>query len=210
MRRGFTLLEMVLSVGLFALLSVVVFAFFRSAVNQFKMGASRGDLQTEARRVTALLRKEMARSSLDSVNLFNSSAVVGTSTVPRDRVSFATLKDWTDTSNFDATNGLPLWNQQMMFAVDQTTPNGNFGYAVVVPTDPAASPWSSLDSIAVPPPAGPQVLRWTSLSHSVRSLAVKKDGGRFSFDLQLAGKSLDTTRREEKLQLKFLLIPYNP
>lgn len=208
MRRGFTLLEAVLGVGLLALLSLAVFGLFRFGSDHFRIGVMRNDLQGQGRRAITLLQKELPRSSYPSVGVFNSGL-----NPPRDAISFATLSDWNDPVLFDPAGGRPEWDRYYFFFCTTDMPRGRLGYAVVDPGGEAKTPWANMATftpVVAPPSVAGELTRVTLLAESVERFQVRDLSDQIAFDLVLSGQGLDVNRRQERYQFTFTLEPINP
>jgi hypothetical protein len=208
---GLSLLEAVITFAIFAVLSLMLFGFFKSSVDQFKVGTTRGDLQSQSGRIINRLRMELVRSADTTVLLESKQVTIDSVSVPRDRISFGTVSDWSDLANFRPNSGLPIWNEQLLFASDLETPIGHFGFARVNPTSsPPDEPWAIMTTLAVPITSHPEVVSWTHLSDSLHSLDIEKIDDRYTFDFVLKPRNLtDSKQSGEKLQLTFSLTPSN-
>lgn len=195
--------------GLISVLGLAVFALFRIGSDQFKVGVVRSDLQGQGRRSITLLQKEFRRSSAATV------AVVpgGDAANPRDSLSFATLSDWNDPALFEPIGGMPDWDRYYFFFVTDEMPLGRLGYATVTPSGgDAATPWPGMATylpLSAPPAVAGELTRVSLLANSVRRFGVTQNDDRWTFDLVLEGQSLDTRRRQEDLQFRFTLSPFN-
>lgn len=209
--RGFSVLELVLSMGILAVLSLLMFVLFQSSVDQFAVGAARGDLQSQIHRATRSLRRDLARSSRASLLIEPRSVTVGAQLLSRDRLSFAALSDWNNPSLFTA-SGLPRWDRQLVYAAVPDEKSGILGYAQVNPrAGTAQNPWTPLRTMTVPPLSQPSVTRWTVLAESLRSFSVRKKQQGVQFELVLATRGTpDSKRAGERLALDFTLEVANP
>ncbi|MCA9794378.1 MAG: hypothetical protein KC910_21370 [Candidatus Eremiobacteraeota bacterium] len=207
MRRGFTLLEAVLGIGLLALLSLAVFGLFRLGSDHFRIGVMRNDLQAQGRRAIALLQREFPRSSYASLGIFTSGL-----NPPRDAISFATLSDWNDPALFDPASGRPEWDRYYFFFCTTDLPLGRLGYAVIDPGAEADTPWANMTAhtpVVAPPSVGAEITRVTMLADSVERFQVTDNSDSVSFDLVLSGQSLDVHRRQERYEFTFTIKPIN-
>ena len=120
-KRGFSLLELMIAVGLFLGLSLLIFVFFRYGVRSFSKANQKHGMQTDALRTVVSLQVELKRSALASVLYENGSSralTVDGKLVQRDVISFATLKNFRDISsseNYDPDTGAPLWNRYWVY-----------------------------------------------------------------------------------------------
>lgn len=120
---GFAMIELVVSAGIFVILSILIFSFFRFGTRSFQQANAKQGIQVDALRVMESLQAELKRSSIASVDHLHGydngrtvTSVEGT--VNRDAISFVTLDNWkdkTDGVNFDLKTQVPLWNTYMVF-----------------------------------------------------------------------------------------------
>lgn len=112
--RGFSLVEMVLSMSLLSVFTLLLFLAFRDGTRTFNNVALRQGLEGEARRCTNVLEQSLRQSDLNCCELINTSARqrmgISGATVSRDAVSYVTLSRWWDESLFDA-GGRPQWDE---------------------------------------------------------------------------------------------------
>jgi prepilin-type N-terminal cleavage/methylation domain-containing protein len=119
--RGFSLLELIVAMAIFSIVSALVFLFFRYGTRAFAKANARHGLQTEALRVAESIQKELKRSNRATVVPVNDASremTVDGNTVHRDVLCFATLQDWRDrmnSNNFDLETRAPKWNRYMVY-----------------------------------------------------------------------------------------------
>ena len=116
--RGFSLIELVFAMGIFGIISVLIFAFFRFGTRSFARANEKHGLQTDALRVAESLQLEMKRTNRSSVRIENINDTSDGEAVRRDVVSFISLQDWKakgDDHNFDRLTRAPLWNRYVVF-----------------------------------------------------------------------------------------------
>ena len=152
-QSGFSLFELVVAMGIFSIVSVLVFSFFRYGTRAFHQAAAKHGLQTEALRIAESLQKELKRTNESTVDIVHDSRALSLDgqTVHRDVICFATLKNWHDrlnTNNFDLESRAPLWNRYMVYYATME-PKGRL---IKLRVDPA------------PPPEAPTRLGTTDLS----------------------------------------------
>jgi type II secretory pathway pseudopilin PulG len=120
-KRGLSLIELMVAVGLFLGVSILIFAFFRYGVRSFSQANQRHGMQTDSLRTIESLQVELKRSAVASVLVENDgsrSLTVDGKVVQRDVIAFATLKDFRDISNsenYDTVTGAPLWNRYWVY-----------------------------------------------------------------------------------------------
>lgn len=209
---GASLLELVVALSIFALLSLAIFELFQLGTQNFALGVARNDLQLQARRCTALLNKELSRSSMESVGVVKAQVTVGGVVYARDALSFSTLDDWNDGGNFETVGGLPVWNRYLVFYATTAEPLGEFAYSSIVPsTVPASEPWDNMGgtfpTVSLASAAGME--RSVSLSQSLLRFEVDLQPEVLGLDFLLTGTTQDSRRRSEHLQLKLKIQPTN-
>lgn len=140
-RRGFSLLEMMFSVGLFGLLMVMVFAFFEFGTRSFYLSTMRQGVQSDALRVITGLQKELKRTNRGTVSSADrTNAIINKD---RDAVSVGGLQDWSDRSNgnnFDLNSGLPKWNRYVIYYATVGPEKGTIYRLSVDPNPPPEAP----------------------------------------------------------------------
>lgn len=200
-RHGFSLIELIVAVGLFLGVSVLVFAFFRYGTRSFFKATQKHGMQTDALRTVESLQMELKRSAGASVLLENDSTravTVEGETVQRDVISFVTLKDFrdlTNSENFEPTTGVPLWNRYWIYYA--TMEEEGRMIRLKVDPDPAPqgpmpllrsdfvrlfydNPQTNVFEGETPP--------YVVLAHNVYDFRLRRDGGTFEVSLKLKEK----------------------
>jgi hypothetical protein len=154
MRRGFTLIEALVYASMMSLMVVILFTMFAAGVSNFRQGVGRIELQGEARRILAPLRRDLFNSSYASVShvartydaprdpMRNAS----TRPVQRDGLCFRALRPG-GSHQFDADSGLPRWDCYCLYFATADMPEGRMVKALVSDGDPPtldARPMSGL------------------------------------------------------------------
>lgn len=122
-QEGFSLIELVASAGIFLLLSILIFAFFRFGTRSFQEANTRHGLQIDALRVIESVQAELKRCNIASFDHLHGTAdsreaTATEGTMDRDAICFATLQDWhdkTNPNNFDLETQAPLWNRYLIY-----------------------------------------------------------------------------------------------
>lgn len=110
-RRGFTILEACVSTLILSLLVMVIFGVFQFGSRSFQTLVLRQGIQSEARRIAALMRRDLLVTSYQTVTtLDRTSPATPAPLNERDAISFATLDDWNNQANYDMTRK-PRWNR---------------------------------------------------------------------------------------------------
>lgn len=131
-RRGFTLLESLITIAVLGSLILVVFAVFEVGVTGFKLGNGRLELQGDLRRLMAPLRKDLLNSSYQSVSTLSVTVDVPEKpplpnpqvTVHRDGLCFNGLRDISANSSYDEVSGLPRWDCYVCYFATRDNPDG--------------------------------------------------------------------------------------
>ena len=154
-RSGFSILELVVATGLFLIVSVLIFSFFRYGTRSFKQANDRHGLQVEGLRVLESIQGEMKRTNRSSIQTqdrtININIEGNPTAVRRDAFSFVTLQKWgdrTNSNNYDLASGAPLWNRYITFYATQE----EVGKIVRLKLDPS------------PPPQAPKQLPLSDLT----------------------------------------------
>lgn len=146
-RRGMTIVEALTSCFILGLLTTVIFTVFQLGSRNFRTLVVRQGIQSEARRISALMRRDLVVTSFRTAStLDRTSALAAAPLNERDLVSMATLDSWIDSSNYDSTRK-PLWNRYTVWYAtssdaEKSPPPGRpeLGQLVrkqVIPTSPA-------------------------------------------------------------------------
>lgn len=183
--RGFGLLDMVLSFGLLALLSMAMVSVFAQTTSMYRLGTSRSGLQSEIRRIHVVMGRELAQSSFYTVSIHSPSPL----TVPRDdttsmqarrdSLSCATLISPLDPSSFDSNSGLPKWDRYVIYMASNEVPNGKLiRYAVNGPspiTDEQKEMTPPLSARVAAYPGGVITGTTRMITHRLVSFEVEQD-----------------------------------
>jgi hypothetical protein len=133
-RRAFTLLDTLLSLGLFSLLTLVLFSVFAQGTSLFTLGVNRSDLHSELRAINALMSREVNHSSFYSLAIHNVGTTIFTprrldypnqlESVHRDAFSCAALRNPLEETSYVAATGAPLWDCHCVYFSSQESPYG--------------------------------------------------------------------------------------
>lgn len=199
-KKGFSLIELIISCFIFVGLSILVFTFFRYGTRSFQTANQKHGLQTDALRTVESLKTELSRSARSSIDLLGeddpsrSISVEGQS-VRRDVISMAALKKWQDftsSENYDLESAAPKWNRYLIFYATKA----EIGQIIRVKLDPTPPPEaprrilsSDLDATINDDPnlnryAG-EVPSYVALARNVHEFKITPDGGGFSVSLKL-------------------------
>lgn len=119
MKRAFSIVELVLAMALFGLISLLIFSLLLSGTRSFNIVMSRSTLQGELNRSLARLQGEVRRSSASLVTVLRASdrQVEGHC---RHGICLSSLKDWRAESSYD--QGSPRWDEFVLFYATMQTP----------------------------------------------------------------------------------------
>lgn len=230
-KRGFSLIEVMVAVGMFLGVSVLIFAFFRYGVRSFAQANQKHGMQMDALRTIESLQMELKRSTLASVlrdakdNTSARTISVDGEDVQRDVISFATLENFRDinnSENYDRSTGAPLWNRYWIYYAT-TEPEGRIIRMKVAPDPPPEGPLplrrSDFDRLHYDNPGtntfegeNPQ---YVVLAKNVYHFSIEKSGGSFLVFLKLREKhqkeavKVKQRREYDYYEMKVSITPEN-
>lgn len=196
MRRGFTLLESLVTLSVFGGLLVFMFVVFSVGVSGFKVGTNRLDLQGEMRRVLTPLRKDLQNSSFQTISSLavetnvpqNPPMATPTVQVQRDGLCMNGLRDLSSDDSYDPNSGLPVWDCFICYFATQDSPDGKLVRMLLRDRTP--------DVVGIPRSLSPGDLSLSNpdlLSQNLRVL---------SSQLMEFGVTLDPSNQLVRLQLR--------
>ncbi len=201
-RRGFSILELVVAMSIFMILSVLIFSFFRYGTRSFYSANARNSLQSDALRVIEGLQLELGRSAHTSVRIVNDSSRqvdIDGEQYQRDVISFVALEKWYDglnTAQYDPDTGAPLWNRYWVYYADRS-PEGKVYRLKVDPDPPPLAavrlPRDQFDDLYNDDPNSNlfsgKLPGYTMLAKNVEEFSVKKvTEGEFNISIKLKEK----------------------
>ncbi|ODT76972.1 hypothetical protein ABS71_02920 [bacterium SCN 62-11] len=208
-RRGFTLLEAVLSLAVLGSLMLVIFAVFSVGVAGFRVGTSRLQLQSDLRRVLAPLRKDLENSSFQSM----SSTALEIPSLParRDGLCLNGLRDALSDSSYAAGSGLPQWDCFVLYFATQDLPEGRLVRLLLRDTTPSVlslprSLTAADLSLANPDLIGREI---RVLSDLILDFRVRLDPSNQMIQLGLKLRSKAGKSRVEVLEIETIIDPAN-
>ena len=130
---GGTLIETMISVAIFAVLVLSVFAVFQIGNENWSLMVVDHSLQTDGRKAAIVLERSLestafsdVQPSYNSINPTNSSNSGLGYTIPRDAIAMPAVDNWSNPFNFDPKLGLPIWDEFVIYmATTQTDSYGN-------------------------------------------------------------------------------------
>lgn len=217
-RRAFSLIEVVLSMFLLGIVSLILFEVFRVGTGYFRVAVLRQGSQGTARRALTALERSLLQAYPEAVSLLNDvsrTVTVNGATFHRDAICLPDLSNWGDMSLFNAA-GMPIWNR---YAVCYATRDVPLGQLVMLQIDPGGAgvsgPWAGFVPgllTDVPPAAGGAIVSRRILAQDVVGFGVSPDGESFKVDLRLRGQATGPTQgaqRVEDFQLTLRARPQN-
>lgn len=132
MRRGFSLLELIVSLTCLTLISVGLFAIFEMCSSNFRVGLTRQALQSQIMTFSARFGVDVRQCSIYSASVNPRSVSVdldpGNSaqsvTVRRDSISLSGLRDANNPNSYEAVTGLPKWDCYWIYTATTESPTG--------------------------------------------------------------------------------------
>ena len=140
-RLGATLIETLISVAVFSVLTGCVFVIFNIGNTNWNVSILRHDLQSGGRRASNVLERDLR--STDAKSIFDpvtggSSCDTATSinpvgwgwgggTIRRNTIGMVALDSWSNPNNFDSGNGLPIWNEYIFYVATIQQNQGGLG-----------------------------------------------------------------------------------
>lgn len=221
MRRGHTLLEVIMASSLLVMVVASIFAIFDLGQGSYRLSVMRNDLQNQGRATLALLEREVEQTSLSGMAVADGSSrdlSLPEGTVARHAICLVGLDDWTNPANFDPISGLPNWNRYLIFYATTESP-GRLIRLEVSRAGAINGPWVDFESYLGNDPAALSLpVDFTLEGHRVLAgdiydfhLAPEDETMIFELKFrrrELAGLGGDR-RRDETLQLKMEATPRN-
>lgn len=217
-RRGFSLLEVLMSAFLLGILSLVLFELFRAGTGHFRVAILRQGGQGAARRAILAMERKIQQAYPEATALLNDvsrTVVVEGVTYHRDALCLPDLSNWGDMTCFTP-GGLPIWDRYTIIYATAEVPVGRL---VLLTIDPGASgvsgPWAGFTPAFLttpPPPPGGAVLSSKVLAQDVLDFSVVADSESFVVDLRLRGRALGPAHgpaRVEDFQARMRAKPQN-
>lgn len=130
---GGTLIETMISVAIFAVLVLSVFAVFQIGNENWNLMVVDHSLQNDGRKAATVLERSLESTAFsDAQYIPNSIAPTNSSNsglgyrIPRDAIAMPAVDNWSNPFNFDPKLGLPIWDEFVIYmATTQTDSYGN-------------------------------------------------------------------------------------
>lgn len=214
-RRGFSLLEVMMSGFLLAIVSLVLFEVFRVGTGYFRLAVLRQGSQGAARRTLTTLERSLLQAYPEAISTTPRTVVVNGATFHRDALCLPDLANWADLASFDAA-GMPRWDRYLVCYATQELPVGKL---VMLGIDPGGAgvggPWAGFVPGLLtdfPPAVGGGIVSRKVLAQDVVGFEVTPDGESWRIDLRMRGQALGPTRgpaRVEDFELTLRARPQN-
>ncbi|MCA9778439.1 MAG: type II secretion system protein [Candidatus Eremiobacteraeota bacterium] len=212
-RRGFTLIETLITLAVFSLLLVLIFGTFSMSTSIFQDTDVRQSTEIQMKSIKLLLQRDVELSDFWFMN--SVSRVQGDSTY-RDALSISTLGDWDNAAEFDATTGRPTWSRYVVWYATQETPGRMIRQVVDGGGAALTGPYADLSiNINETPGSNANVLYSRTLSDRVKDFRVdtRLQNGTVEVKLRLesrgAGRPNSMQRTVDNLELTLTFRPRN-
>jgi hypothetical protein len=212
------LIEVVLSMFLLGIVSLVLFEVFRVGTGYFRVAVLRQGSQGSARRALTALERSLLQAYPEAISLQSDSSrtvTVNGATFHRDALCMPDLSDWSDLTLFNPA-GMPMWNRYTVVYATRGVPVGQLAVLQIDPGGAGVSgPWAGFVPALlsdVPPPVGGAVVSRKVLAQEVLDFTVTPDGESYRVDLRLRGQATGPThgpQRVEDFQLTLRARPQN-
>ena len=137
MKRGFSMIELLIAGLIMGLILLVVFGAFIYGTRSFRQAVLRSGLQGDSQKTTVKLGRDVRLSDFHSG--FHVTRTLATSDgrlVNRDALAVAALSDWADGTKFDPVTALPMWDQHIVYYATNDGDKGRLIRQVIDPGGP--------------------------------------------------------------------------
>ena len=111
--RGNSLVELMLALGLLAMLSAVLYLIADLGIRSFQRAIVRHNIQADTQRVAYRLTEDLRRSHFFTVSTIEAQSSLGN--YERDAICMAGIKDWTNPAALDPANNRPRWDRYFLY-----------------------------------------------------------------------------------------------
>lgn len=218
-RRGTSLVELMVSMGVLAVVLATLFVLFAQSYNGFHLLNTRQSVQGEVLQVRNWLENDFSTSHLGSVGVVARPTTAAGQPVSRDGVCCLTVSDWAQAANYFP-SGTPKWNRFIVYyaSLDEAA---ELRRLTVLPQDLSDGTIEFLTVKPFPMPTdlegwtSPEILERRTISHNVLDFACELDLGgealtqRIKFRRQGAHAGLGAKKVDEAFEATFHWTPVN-
>jgi prepilin-type N-terminal cleavage/methylation domain-containing protein len=133
-QRGFSIIELMVTLSVLLALIGSVFFAFDYGTRGFYQSTRRQDAQAEMTKSYLKLKADLRQTHFRSVLVRER----GSGDERRDAVCFSAVRDWRSPESFDSLNGLPKWDRYITY---YGTPSGSLVRSLLDPEFPDYSPF---------------------------------------------------------------------
>jgi prepilin-type N-terminal cleavage/methylation domain-containing protein len=213
-QRGMTLIETVVTLGIFSLLLVFIFNTFSISTSVFQDTDVRQATESQMKSIKLLLQRDLEMGDFWFVNTVSRPQADGTF---RDGMAVGTLADWDDASQFDIDTGRPAWNRYIVWYATQEDSGRMVRQVVETGGGVLPGPYPSLSGNLndVNPDANADLLFSRVLSAGVKNFRVdpRLQNGTISVSIRLESRGAKRANSQEStvdnLGLELVFRPRN-
>ena len=212
-RRGFTLIETLITLVVFSLLLVMIFGTFGMSTSIFQDTEVRQSTELQMKSIKLLLQRDLELGDFWFLNSVSRDQGDGTF---RDALAIGTLNDWDDASQFDPTTGRPTWNRYLVWYATQEDPGKMIRQVVGSGGAALTGPYLGLSTNINDEPSGNNDVTYSrTLSDRVKDFKIdsRLQNGTVEVKLRLesrgAGRPNSMERTVENLELTLSFRPRN-
>lgn len=210
--KGFTLLETVVSVGIFSVLIVFIFYAFSMVTAIFQDTDVRQSIENQMKSIKLLIQRDLEMGDFWFINAVSRPQVNSTF---RDGVAVGTLANWNDSAQYDVATGRPAWNRYVVWYASQEDPGRLFRQVVEEAAGvPLLGPYASLGTnLSEDPNSNASLLYTRTLSNKVKNFRVipRLQNGTVAVSVSLEGLGAKRVNSQENtLERISLDLVYRP
>lgn len=217
--RGFSLIELMVSIASLAFIFGIVFLLFSYSVGGYALLDARQGVQGDALKARTQLQQDFSLTHFDSVGVIRRDL----GGKRRDTICCLSVSNWNEAGRF-ANNGLPLWDRVVVYYATTDSAGGRLIRAYLAPDPPA-----ELGFLRIAPLAGnlldavgqglspddARVLQRTQVVDGVEEFRCETDAAYQVVRITMSGhrvsgqKADGAARTDERFQAVFELDPLN-
>lgn len=227
LKRGFTIIEVLISSGIFLIVVWLAFAAFEFGSRACSLSNLRANVQGSATRVILSLENDLRRSSYTTVTIANRSVTYAGQTYSRDALCMAAIANWNDPASFNSQFGFARYDRYVIYYATDDREDGRLIRSVVNSTGDPLAPAGPISGFTQfqnynndpalnqsPLGSAPGQINHTQLSEDVRSFAVTdgllSQSVKASLTLFRAGlQGAGAKRVDQAFQMEIELVPQN-